>query len=99
MCLGIPGSIIEITDAASKLAIADVCGVRRKVNLACIIDAAHPIEACVGEWVLIHVGFAMSRINEKEARLTLEVLQQLGEAQAELESMRAATAAVARQDH
>jgi hydrogenase expression/formation protein HypC len=90
MCLGIPGSIIEITDPVNKLGVVDVCGVRRQINLACIVDDAHPIGGCVGEWVLIHVGFAMSRINEEEARLTLEVLQQLGEAQAELASMRAA---------
>jgi hydrogenase expression/formation protein HypC len=57
-----------------------------------IIDETHPIAACVGDWVLVHVGFAMSRINEEEARLTLEVLEQLGEAQAELASIRAAQA-------
>ena len=92
MCLGIPGSIIEITDPVNKLGVVDVCGVRRQINLACIVDDTHPIGGCVGEWVLVHVGFAMSRINEEEARLTLEVLQQLGEAQAELAAMRAAQA-------
>ncbi len=76
----------------NKLGIVDVCGVRRQINLACIVDDAHPIGRCVGQWVLVHVGFAMSRINEEEARLTLEVLQQLGEAQAELASMQAAQA-------
>ena len=99
MCLGIPGQIIEITDAVNLYGIVSVSGVRREINLACVVDEQHPVESCRGDWVLVHVGFAMSRINEKEARLTLEVLQQLGEAQAELESMRAATAAVARQDH
>jgi hydrogenase expression/formation protein HypC len=89
MCLGIPGRIIEITDAGNKLAVVDVCGVRRQVNLACIVDERHPVEACVGDWVLVHVGFAMSRIDEEEARLTLELLQQLGEAQAEIASMAA----------
>ena len=89
MCLGIPGSIIEITDAVNKLGVVDICGVRRQINLACVVDESHPIGSCVGEWVLVHVGFAMSRINEEEARLTLEVLQQLGEAQAQLASMRA----------
>lgn len=92
MCLGIPGRIVEITDAANKLGIVDVCGVRRQVNLACIVDETHPIAGCVGDWALVHVGFAMSRINAEEARLTLEVLQQLGEAQAEVAAMRAAQA-------
>lgn len=88
MCLGIPGLVVEITDAGNRLGIVDVCGVRRQVNLACIVDADHPVASCVGEWVLLHVGFAMSRIDEKEARLTLEVLEQLGEAQAQIEAMR-----------
>ena len=92
MCLGIPGRIVEITDVANKLGVIEVCGVRRQVNLACIVDAAHPIAGCVGDWALVHVGFAMSRINEEEARLTLEVLEQLGEAQAQVAAMRAARA-------
>lgn len=87
MCLGIPGRIVEIADAGNQLGVVDVCGVRRHVNLACIVDEEHPVEACVGDWVLVHVGFAMSRIDENEARLTLELLQQLGEAQAEIEAM------------
>jgi hydrogenase expression/formation protein HypC len=92
MCLGIPGRIVEVTDVANKLGVIDVCGVRRQVNLACIVDEAHPIASCVGDWALVHVGFAMSRINEEEARLTLKVLEQLGEAQAEVAAMRAAQA-------
>lgn len=88
MCLGIPGCIVSISDAERKLGIVDVCGVRREVNLACIVDEAHPVTACVGDWVLVHVGFAMSRIDEQEARLTLALLEELGEAQAELQAMR-----------
>jgi hydrogenase expression/formation protein HypC len=84
MCLGIPGQIVAISNAASKLGMVDVCGVKREVNLACVIDAAHPIASCVGAWVLVHVGFAMSRIDEHEARLTLALLEELGEAQAEV---------------
>jgi hydrogenase expression/formation protein HypC len=53
-----------------------------------VINEAHTVEACVGDWVLVHVGFAMSRIDEHEARLTLELLQQLGEAQTEIDAMR-----------
>jgi hydrogenase expression/formation protein HypC len=90
MCLGIPGRVVEITDAGNKLGLVDVCGVRRQINLACVINDLHSVESCVGDWVLVHVGFAMSRINEHEARLTLELLQQLGEAQIEIESMRQA---------
>ena len=95
MCLGIPGRIVEITHPEHKLAMVDVLGVRREINIACIVDAEHPVAACVGDWVLVHVGFAMSRIDETEARLTLEVLQQLGEAQAELQAMRQGDAALA----
>jgi hydrogenase expression/formation protein HypC len=63
-------------------------GVRRQVNVACILKD-EPIESLIGTWSLIHVGFAMSRINEDEAALTLDVLRQLGEAQAEIEAMQA----------
>ncbi len=88
MCLGIPGRIVKIDDAAKKLATVDVSGVRRQVNIACIVNETHPVEACVGDWVLLHVGFAMSRINEQEAAETLKILTELGEAQAEIEAMR-----------
>jgi hydrogenase expression/formation protein HypC len=88
MCLGIPGQIIKIDDLAKKLATVDVSGVRRQVNIACIVNEEHPVASCVGDWVLIHVGFAMSRIDEAEAAETLKILTELGEAQAELEAMR-----------
>ncbi len=87
MCLGIPGQVVEIVDAAKKLAKVEVSGVRRLVNLACIVSNEHPIEECIGDWVLVHVGFAMSLIDEEEAKKTLELLMELGEAQKELESM------------
>ena len=93
MCLGIPGRVVEITDVAQQLALIDVGGVRREINLACIVDEDHPLQACVGEWVLVHVGFAMNRIDEHEAAETLALLRQLGEIQAEQEAMRAADAA------
>lgn len=92
MCLGIPGRIVKIDDAANMLAIVDVGGVRRKVNIACIVDEEHPVSSCVGDWVLIHVGFAMSRLDEAEAAETLRILSELGEAQAELEAMRLSAA-------
>ncbi|MBF2004026.1 MAG: HypC/HybG/HupF family hydrogenase formation chaperone [Chlorogloeopsis fritschii C42_A2020_084] len=83
MCLGIPGQIIEITDANNKLAIVDIGGVKRQVNITCIIDEQHPPEKCVGDWVLVHVGFAMNRINEKEAAETLQLLQEIAEVMVE----------------
>ena len=88
MCLGIPGQIVQIDDAARKLATVEVGGVRRQVNIICIVDEAHPAASCVGDWVLLHVGFAMSRIDEEEAAETLRMLTELGEAQAELEADR-----------
>ncbi|MDA0373660.1 MAG: HypC/HybG/HupF family hydrogenase formation chaperone [Planctomycetota bacterium] len=88
MCLGIPGQVIEITDAARNLASVDVGGVRREVNMDCVVEDFYPLEKCVGDWVLVHVGFAMSRISEDEANSTLKVLEELGEVQAELEAMK-----------
>ena len=88
MCLGIPGQITAITDAAQLLAKVDIGGVKREVNIACVVDDEHPVESCVGEWVLVHVGFAMSRLDEEEAARTLALLAELGDMQAELEAMR-----------
>ena len=92
MCLGIPGLIVEVHDPARKLAMVQVGGVRRQVNLACIVDDAHSAESCLGEWVLMHVGFAMSRIDEAEAARTLALLTELGEVQAEIEALQASAA-------
>ncbi len=87
MCLGIPGQIVEITDLSKKLALVDVSGVKRQVNIACIVNEEHSVDSCVGDWVLVHVGFAMSRIDEAEAQKTLGLLIELGEAQAEIMAM------------
>lgn len=92
MCLGIPGRIVKIDDVTKKLATVDVGGVKRQINIACIVNDEHPVESCVGDWVLVHVGFAMSRINEEEAVQTLKILIELGEAQAEIEAMRLSAA-------
>ena len=73
MCLGIPGQIVDWVDRENAIAKADVNGVRRNINLALLDDVD------VGDWVLIHVGFAMSRVDADEARSTLEFLQQLGD--------------------
>ena len=87
MCLGVPGQIIEIVDPELLIAVADVAGVRRKVNITCIVNDDHSAEDCIGDWVLIHVGFAMARIDEAEAAETLKVLTAMGELQAELMAM------------
>ncbi|WP_215853710.1 HypC/HybG/HupF family hydrogenase formation chaperone, partial [Acidithiobacillus ferrooxidans] len=82
------GQITRIINARERRAEVAINGVRREVNIACIADAEHPAESCVGDWVLVHVGFAMSRISAEEAALTLDVLTQLGEAQLEMDRMR-----------
>jgi hydrogenase expression/formation protein HypC len=85
MCLGIPGRIVAITDDSRLMAMADISGVRRAVNVACVADG--PLQALVGRWALIHVGFAMSLIDEDEAERTLQALRGLGEAQETLAAM------------
>ena len=85
MCLGIPGQIVAITNPSAQLAMAEVSGVRREVNVACIADG--PLEGLLGEWALIHVGFAMSLIDAEEAAKTLDALRELGEAQEAMAAM------------
>jgi hydrogenase expression/formation protein HypC len=92
MCLGIPGQIVDVTDEARMMVMAEVSGVRREVNAACI--ATGPLEQLIGKWALSHVGFAMSEIDEDEAAKTLEALRGLGEAQETLEAMAAGDAAL-----
>ena len=89
MCLGIPAKIVRIDDADRILATMEVAGVRRQVNIICIVDTDHPAESCVGDWVLLHVGFAMSRIDEAQAAETLRVLAELGEMQDEMAARQA----------
>jgi len=79
MCLGIPGQVVAIEDEAKQLGVVDVGGVRRAVSLVLVRQEGEPLEALIGAWVLIHVGFAMSRIDEHEARRTLELLEEMGE--------------------
>ena len=75
MCLGIPGRIIDIVDDANSIAKVDVSGVKRNVSVALV----RPEGIEPGDWVLIHVGFAMSKIDENEARETMQALQLMGE--------------------
>ena len=77
MCLGIPGQLVEWVDHEHHIAKAEVSGVRRNVNGGLL--AGPPDNIDVGDWVLIHVGFAMSKIDEHEAQQTLEFLRALGE--------------------
>ncbi|MFZ7174052.1 hydrogenase maturation factor HybG [[Pasteurella] aerogenes] len=72
MCLGIPGKIVQVADSALQLATADVCGVKREINISLICD--HDPQQLINKWVLIHVGFAMSIIDEEEAKQTQEAL-------------------------
>lgn len=75
MCLGIPGQVLAITDRDNLLATVSISGVQRQVNLACIVDADHPLDACVGDWVLVHVGFALNRLDPEEAEATLRLVE------------------------
>ena len=84
MCLGIPGQVIAVSDAESMMAKVDIAGVQRDVNVMCVLEPGEPIERCVGRWVLVHVGFAMSVLDEQEAQKTLSLLQELGEMEDEL---------------
>lgn len=74
MCLGVPGRIVEITDAANYLAKVDVSGVQRTISVRLLEEMPQ-----VDDWVLVHVGFAMSLIDEAEALLTLAAMKKLGE--------------------
>ncbi|MFH9425138.1 HypC/HybG/HupF family hydrogenase formation chaperone [Streptomyces sp. NPDC017529] len=76
MCLGIPGEIVELLDGQPDLARVDVSGVRRAVNIALLEEE----RVGPGDWVLIHVGFAMSKIDEAEARAALDFLESIGQA-------------------
>jgi hydrogenase expression/formation protein HypC len=88
VCLAIPGRVIEVVDEANRLALVDVAGVRRTVNIGLLdVDGqgAQP-----GDWVLIHVGFALSLVDEEEAAATLALLQGMGEDyERELEELKA----------
>lgn len=86
--MGIPGQVVAIEDASKMLGVVEIAGVRRVTNLACIVDDEHPVESCLGAWVLVHVGFAMSRLDPEEARRTLALLEELGEVTDEVAAMK-----------
>jgi hydrogenase expression/formation protein HypC len=88
VCLAIPGQILEFCDPERFLARVDVAGVRRVVNVALVSGGSDGVQ--VGEWVLIHVGFAISQVDEQEALATRELLERMGrEYEQELEELKA----------
>jgi hydrogenase expression/formation protein HypC len=84
MCLAVPGQVVDVVDEANHLAQVEVAGVRRTVNVG-LLDGVGP-----GDWVLIHVGFAISQVDEEEAMATHRLLQEMGaEYEQELEELKA----------
>ncbi|MFN3420281.1 MAG: HypC/HybG/HupF family hydrogenase formation chaperone [Armatimonadota bacterium] len=74
MCLAVPARVVEIVDETNQIAKVDIGGVRRNISVALLEDVN------IGDWVLVHVGFAIQKVDEEEAKQTLEILSQLGEA-------------------
>jgi hydrogenase expression/formation protein HypC len=88
MCLAIPGQIVDMVDQANRLARVDVAGVQRTINVGLLDDDGRGVGP--GDWVLIHVGFAMSRVDEEEAIATRRQLERMGaDYEAELEELKA----------
>jgi hydrogenase expression/formation protein HypC len=87
VCLAIPGQLVEVVDDDNRLATVEVAGVRRTVNIGLLdVDGT---SAGPGDWVLIHVGFALSKIDEEEAHATLRLLEEMGaEYEQELEELK-----------
>jgi hydrogenase expression/formation protein HypC len=87
MCLAIPGQIVEVVDRENRLAKVEVAGVRRTINIGLLDGDGSEVGG--GDWVLIHVGFAMSRIDEEEAIATRRLLEEMGaEYETELEELK-----------
>jgi hydrogenase expression/formation protein HypC len=76
MCLGIPGQVVEMTDPEAYLAKVDVNGIKRVISVRLLADSGIDI----GDWVLVHVGFAMAKIHEREATATLDAVKRMGKA-------------------
>ncbi len=88
MCLAIPGQVIEVVDEQNRLAKVDVAGVRRNINIG-LLDAEET-SVGPGDWVLIHVGFALSQVDEEEACATRDQLERMGaDYEQELEELKA----------
>ena len=88
MCLAIPGQVIEVVDDVHQIAKVEVVGVRRNVNVGLLTSDGEDVRP--GDWVLIHVGFALSKVDEEEAHATLALLRQMGaDYERELEELKA----------
>ena len=88
MCSAIPGQVVEVVDETNRLAKVDVAGVQRNVNIGLLDEDGDG--AVPGDWVLIHVGFAISKVDEEEARATLSLLEGMGQDyEQELEELKA----------
>jgi hydrogenase expression/formation protein HypC len=88
MCLAIPGQVVEIVDEGNRLAKVDVAGVQRSVNVGLLDEEGEGVDP--GDWVLIHVGFAISKVDEAEAHTTLTLLEGMGkDYEQELEELKA----------
>jgi hydrogenase expression/formation protein HypC len=91
VCLAVPGQVVEMVDEANRLACVDVVGVRRNVNVG-LLDGDVDGAARPGDWVLIHVGFALSKIDEEEAMATHRLLREMGaDYEQELEELKASS--------
>ncbi len=89
MCLAIPGQIVQVVDGANRLAQVDVAGVKRTINIG-LLDGDPAGATGPGDWVLIHVGFALSKVDEQEALATLKMLEGMGaDYEPELEELKA----------
>jgi hydrogenase expression/formation protein HypC len=87
MCLAIPAQVIEVVDEEKRLALVDVAGLRRNVNVGLLDEDGG---AMPGDWVLVHVGFALSKVDEEEAHATLQLLEHMGsDFEQELEELKA----------
>ena len=75
MCIGVPGQVLAVGEDIHQLAQVEVCGIKRDVNIALICEG--DTAELVGQWVLVHVGFAMSIIDEDEAKVTLDALRRM----------------------
>ena len=88
MCLAIPGQVLEIVDEHNRLAKVDVAGVHRNVNVGLLDEDGTGAQP--GDWVLIHVGFALSKVDEEEAKATRDLLERMGaDYEQELEELKA----------
>jgi hydrogenase expression/formation protein HypC len=83
MCLAIPGKIVELVSGPENWAVVDVVGLRRRIDISLVADDG----AAPGDWVLIHVGFAMSKISESAAAEQMGMLKMLGETASALEEV------------